>query len=119
MRHIGADGRTPDPVRQEHCRRWDFDLLAPQSTGSQNCRSRRRSSSGCPSKKPQQGADNSNIATPQSTREAKPPEGPALIERLPFMVTLLLWTLLGVAASVAALPLSRWILQNEWLASRP
>lgn len=41
------------------------------------------------------------------------------MERLPFMVTLLMWVLLGVTASVAALPLSRWILQNEWLASRP
>lgn len=31
---------------------------------------------------------------------------------------MVLWVLVGLAASLAAMPVSRWILGNDWLASK-
>ena len=50
--------------------------------------------------------------------EPAPPKQPGLLDRLPWTVTLLLWMAVGVAASLAALPVSVWILQNEFLSGK-
>ena len=54
----------------------------------------------------------------QDTMEPAPPQQPGLLDRLPWIVTLLLWMAVGVAASLAALPVSVWILQNVYLSGK-
>lgn len=54
----------------------------------------------------------------QDTMEPAPPKQPGLLDRLPWIVTLLLWMAVGVAASLAALPVSVWILHNEYLSGK-
>ena len=46
----------------------------------------------------------------------EPPEH--FLTRMPLWATMVLWLLLGVGALVAAMPVSRWILTNSWLASK-
>lgn len=55
----------------------------------------------------------------QDTQEPTPPKASGLLQRLPWSVTLLLLIVTGVVASLAALPLSRLILDSEYLSSRP
>lgn len=55
----------------------------------------------------------------QETRELPRHEAPQhFLTRMPLWATMVLWVLVGLAASLAAMPVSRWILGNDWLASK-
>lgn len=55
----------------------------------------------------------------QETRELPKDEPPQhFLTRMPMWLTMVLWMLLGLGASLAAMPLSRMILSSDWLASK-
>ena len=56
----------------------------------------------------------------QSTLEPAPPKREGnILTRLPVFVTFLIWCAVGLAAAWAAMPISKWILENDYLAGKP